>query len=132
MHMTVTIEPHERFRLHGANPCDLVAAEAEARERVDALLASLKASWTIDAACLDVGTETFFPGPGHRNDTALAICGRCPVRTDCLDEAIADETLDHGIRGGATVAARQAMRKARGVVRSCSTTCRCARCATTT
>ena len=132
MHMTITIEPHERFDLFRSNPADLVAAQDAATEYVTKLLAGLRSSWTRHAACADVALDVFFPTPGHRTTAALAICGRCPVRQQCLDEAIADEQLDHGVRGGMSVKARQAARKARGVVRSCSTSCRCARCATTT
>ena len=113
MHMTITIEPHERYDLFRSNPADLIAADDEARERVDALLAPLRSSWTSAAACLDVALDVFFPGPGHRNDAALAVCGRCPVRQQCLDEAIADPDLDFGVRGGADVAARQLMRRNR-------------------
>jgi hypothetical protein len=108
--VTDPIEPHERFRYHGVDPADLVAAEDEAAERVARILASLKASWTVDALCIGEPLHHWFPGKGESNRHALEVCGRCPSRLPCLAEAIADPDLDHGIRGGATVAARKAMR----------------------
>ena len=69
--------------------------------------------WHADAQCKGQPHNVFFPTRGGSNGPALQLCGRCPVREDCLDEALADTSLDHGIRGGMTVPARQAARKAR-------------------
>jgi len=68
-------------------------------------------AWLHDAACRDIKVDVFFPGNGERAQPALEICGRCPVRVECLDEAMDDPTLDHGIRGGMTSAARKQARK---------------------
>jgi hypothetical protein len=35
----------------------------------------------------------------------LAVCSSCPVKAECLAEALAEE-VDHGIRGGLTARAR--------------------------
>ena len=50
----------------------------------------------------------------QREDEAVAICRRCPVETDCLDEAMDAETYRltsdrHGIWGGKTPQQRYAM-----------------------
>jgi WhiB family redox-sensing transcriptional regulator len=48
-------------------------------------------SWHADAACRGRGTAAFFPGRGQ-NETcasAKAICAGCPVRAECLDDALA-------------------------------------------
>jgi WhiB family redox-sensing transcriptional regulator len=107
------VEPQERFRLHGADPAEVVAAFEESAEYVSRLIASLRAPWTRDALCIEFDTALWFPTRGQSNQPALDICGRCPVRLECLAEAIDDETLDHGIRGGATAEARKIMRRSR-------------------
>lgn len=71
----------------------------------------LTPDWHADALCREFDSSLWFPGRGQRNDPALDICGRCAVRVECLDEALEDSSLDHGIRGGLTVAARQQRRK---------------------
>jgi WhiB family transcriptional regulator, redox-sensing transcriptional regulator len=73
--------------------------------------------WRQRAACRDQDPELFFPvseiGPGaHQTDQAKAVCGRCPVRTACLEYAL-DNGLDHGIFGGTTETERRTLRRAR-------------------
>lgn len=79
-----------------------------------AIVASLPA-WHAEAACRGHDFGIFFPARGQGNEPALATCGRCPVRVDCLDEALDDETLDFGIRGGMTANARKVARRNRTV-----------------
>ena len=55
----------------------------------------------------------------QREDEAVAICRRCPVETDCLDEAMDAETYRatsdrHGIWGGKTPQQRYAMYRKEG------------------
>lgn len=62
--------------------------------------------WRELAACRDEDPELFFPvselGPGARQVAeAKAVCGRCPVRAQCLRYAV-DAGLGHGIFGGTT------------------------------
>lgn len=64
--------------------------------------------WLRHAQC---ATETVDMISGKVSD-ALEVCGRCPVRAECLDEALADPTTDVGVRGGMTAACRKAKRKA--------------------
>jgi len=97
----------------GTDPADLVAAQASAAERVARLVAALRADWMRDALCAEFDTDLWFPSIGQSNQPALDICGRCPVRGDCLDEALNDRDLDHGIRGGASARARKVMRRSR-------------------
>lgn len=63
--------------------------------------------WKERAACKKVGARTMYPAP---NDTvglrsALALCSVCPVRTDCLRQAIIDGET-HGVWGGTTARRR--------------------------
>jgi WhiB family redox-sensing transcriptional regulator len=95
------------------DPAEIVAAaDAAAAERLARVLAALHPPWTRDAACRGEPARMFFPERGDPPGPALELCGRCAVRADCLAEAIADPSLDHGIRGGMTTPARQAHRRA--------------------
>jgi len=74
-------------------------------------IAQRSPAWVDDAECRDINVDVFFPGPGERAREALEICGRCHVRAECLAEAMDDPTLDFGVRGGLTSAARKQRRK---------------------
>jgi hypothetical protein len=97
------------------DPADIVAAaDAGASERVAALLAALHPEWHEHAACRGEPVTVFFPErTAGRNPygRALELCGRCSVREECADEALADPTLDFGVRGGMTADARRARRR---------------------
>ena len=67
--------------------------------------------WAELAACKDEDPELFFPisamGPGARQAAqAKAVCARCPVRAECLGDAL-DNGLDHGVFGGTTAEDRR-------------------------
>lgn len=78
-------------------------------------------AWRYDAKCRGEDTEIFFP-PRDKAlykpiaDRAKAICwgkdGRppCPVRKECLKEAILNDEL-HGIFGGMSHRERNAMKR---------------------
>lgn len=73
-------------------------------------------TWRDRAACSGVDTELFFPLANHRVATsdqrsaqernAKAWCYRCPVRQDCLDDAIRVKDT-WAIRGGLTARERE-------------------------
>ncbi|WP_373290041.1 WhiB family transcriptional regulator [Longimycelium tulufanense] len=44
--------------------------------------------WWAYIACAGVPEHVFFPGPGRSARTAREICGRCPVRAQCLEEVL--------------------------------------------
>ena len=58
-------------------------------------------SWQQQALCREFDLDLWYPTRGQPNQPALAICRRCPVRSECLADALDDEALDWGIRGGA-------------------------------
>lgn len=72
------------------------------------------ARWWHQAACQGADDATFFPAdgmdPAYRRAAArdaLAICAACPVRLECLDDALREErgkaaTGRFGVRGGLT------------------------------
>lgn len=60
--------------------------------------------WWHRAACLGADTGIFFAHPDEaplKIAEAKAFCGRCPVRTACLDEAVRTGDM-HAVRGGTT------------------------------
>jgi WhiB family transcriptional regulator, redox-sensing transcriptional regulator len=76
-------------------------------------------SWTDDAPCRELDPDLFFPSP----EVALAgyagvrrVCAACPVRTQCLDYAMAmegnsDRFHRSGMWGGLTPGERAALHK---------------------
>lgn len=68
-------------------------------------------SWVERAACRGRSTDLWFPSGGSSDaySAALLICRRCPVRSECLDDALATEQAHarHGIRGGLTPTGRK-------------------------
>lgn len=77
-------------------------------------LAQQSPEWMTQAACLDVDPELFFPVESKDTDSAVAICGTCPVRAECLAYAI--DLGVEGVWGGLT----QRQRGKRYVCRGCS------------
>lgn len=74
--------------------------------------------WRTQAACLGHDPEIFFPHPSDHDgeDAAIAICSGCPVKADCLADAMKSEnsrptSRRHGIWGGKTPQQRCAMYK---------------------
>ncbi len=55
--------------------------------------------WMLEARCLDADPEAFFPEKGGSTREAKRICATCPVRTECLEHALANDER-FGIWGG--------------------------------
>lgn len=58
--------------------------------------------WAEAAACRGMDPEVFFPERGERRAgyrQAKSVCGRCPVRDDCLNYATAANER-YGVWGG--------------------------------
>lgn len=59
-------------------------------------------SWRVEAACLGMDTAMFFPSTGEStHPDAVGACHRCPVRAECLEDALATHER-YGIWGGAS------------------------------
>ena len=56
-------------------------------------------SWQEDAACRDADPEVFFSNDEADREQALSYCAACPVRTECLEHALATREA-YGIWGG--------------------------------
>lgn len=75
------------------------------------------AGWARQAACADTDPDLFFPEPGAPTDLivkAKQICAGCPVRKDCLDDAMRRGESD-AICGGLTAGERQQLLRPGGV-----------------
>jgi WhiB family redox-sensing transcriptional regulator len=55
--------------------------------------------WVDEALCAQTDPEAFHPTKGRPGREAKAVCGRCPVKADCLDHALAHHE-ESGIWGG--------------------------------
>ena len=58
--------------------------------------------WASQAACQGMDTNIWFPEKGSCGTAAIRICRTCPVQVECLEAAITDSDLAHGVRGGLT------------------------------
>ena len=59
------------------------------------------AHWTASALCAQADPEVWFPERGQSPHPAKAICSQCPVRSECLTEALANGER-FGVWGGLT------------------------------
>jgi WhiB family redox-sensing transcriptional regulator len=65
--------------------------------------------WQALALCSQTDPEEFFPDKGATNRYAKRICGRCEVKTECLEYALGhDERF--GIWGGKSERERRKMK----------------------
>lgn len=72
-------------------------------------------NWRMSAACRDEDPDLFFPigstGPALvQAEEAKAVCGRCPVREQCLRWAL-DNSQDSGVWGGMAEDERRALKR---------------------
>lgn len=83
-------------------------------------------TWRAESACQYTDPEAFFPqAHGHgrgaqralraATETAKRICGGCPVRAQCLDEAMRRGPRTYGVWGGTTRDERLALREREAV-----------------
>ncbi|QOP65807.1 WhiB family transcription factor [Mycobacterium phage MiniLon] len=81
-------------------------------------MATQELKWWHDALCAQVDTDLFFPEKGHGVSLARQVCNLCPVKAECLEDALVEEygkckTLRFGVRGGTTPNARWNIEKQR-------------------
>ena len=72
--------------------------------------------WTIAAACRPMDPDELFVRGASQN-RAKAICAACPVRTECLADAL-DNRVEFGVWGGMTERERRALLRRRPDVNS--------------
>lgn len=73
-------------------------------------LSALDNKWRDYAICSTSDPELFFPPIGANAQEAKKICFRCPVKDECLTEAIRYR-VPYGIWGGKSPNERQRLRR---------------------
>ncbi|WP_148571060.1 WhiB family transcriptional regulator [Nocardioides caldifontis] len=73
-------------------------------------------NWARKAQCKEVGLDTMFVRGAEQN-RAKNVCAGCPVKMECLAEAL-DSKLEWGVWGGMTERERRAVLKKRPNVTS--------------
>lgn len=63
--------------------------------------------WREEADCATTDPEVFFPEPGQSPNAAKQVCAECPVRAECLIDALAHRDIAFGVRGGLTPTQRR-------------------------
>ena len=76
----------------------------------EASFADKDIEWQKDALCAETDPEAFHPEKGGSNRDAKKVCGRCDVRSQCLEYAL-DNDERHGIWGGLSERERRRLRK---------------------
>lgn len=73
--------------------------------------------WSDHAECKDHPEDLWFGFGDGTTKEAKAICNVCPVKEDCLEDALAQpSTSDFGIRGGTSARERIRIRKRRKLI----------------
>jgi WhiB family redox-sensing transcriptional regulator len=72
--------------------------------------------WAASAACRSTDPDTLFV-QGAAQNRAKSICLGCPVRTECLADAL-DNRVEFGVWGGMTERERRALLRKRPDVQS--------------
>lgn len=67
-------------------------------------------TWAVHAACAGVDPDSLFV-PGAAQRQARQVCFSCPVRLDCLADAL-DSSTTYGVWGGLTERERRALVRA--------------------
>ncbi len=75
-----------------------------------------KADWRVRATCRDEDPDGLFVR-GAEQRKAKMVCNACPVRTECLAEAL-DNRIEFGVWGGMTERERRALLRRRPEVTS--------------
>lgn len=66
--------------------------------------------WEKAALCSQSDPELFFPEQSGASKKAKEVCGRCPVRAQCLATGLANDER-HGIWGGLSTRERHELKK---------------------
>jgi WhiB family redox-sensing transcriptional regulator len=81
-------------------------------ERLAHSIGEPRPPWWHAALCKGVDPDLFFPTQGEPTKEAKAVCAGCPVRTECLEYALANSERT-GVWGGTSERERRALRRQR-------------------
>lgn len=76
-----------------------------------------RGGWRVSAACRNEDPDELFVRGGAEQRKVKMVCMDCPVRTECLAEAL-DNRINFGVWGGMTERERRALLRRRPAVRS--------------
>lgn len=79
-------------------------------------MSSWVTDWSTQAACRTTDPDELFV-QGAAQNRAKAVCTGCPVRTECLADAL-DNRVEFGVWGGMTERERRALLRRRPTVTS--------------
>ncbi|MFV1989341.1 MAG: WhiB family transcriptional regulator [Acidimicrobiales bacterium] len=65
-----------------------------------------------DGNCATQSPSLFFPSDGAGVEKARKVCATCPMKTQCLEYALANR-VDHGVWGGTSERQRRRILKSR-------------------
>jgi WhiB family redox-sensing transcriptional regulator len=68
-------------------------------------------SWRIDALCAQTDPDAFFPDKGGSTRAAKAVCAKCPVRRECLEESLEGYGEAFGVWGGLSERERRRLKR---------------------
>ena len=74
--------------------------------------APVDTQWMELGNCADKPPSQFFPSDGVGVDAARRVCVDCPVKSECLEYALANR-IDHGVWGGTSERERRRISKSR-------------------
>ncbi len=66
--------------------------------------------WQDGARCRDFDLEIFFPEQGRSGREAKRICAECPVRIECLNDALRRDER-YGVWGGMSERERRRLKR---------------------
>jgi WhiB family redox-sensing transcriptional regulator len=92
------------------------AVQVKAMTVVESPVKQWVEDWTIAAACRGMDPDELFV-QGAAQNRAKTVCAACPVRTECLADAL-DNRVEFGVWGGMTERERRALLRRRPDVRS--------------
>jgi WhiB family redox-sensing transcriptional regulator len=106
--VTTTVPPQAKKEEGGRTkvPMDIITTLYGRQER----------SWQLQANCMGVDPDLFFPERGASTREAKEVCRGCIVREDCLEYALANGEK-FGIWGGMSERERRRLRRARALAR---------------
>lgn len=72
--------------------------------------------WMALGKCREIDPALFFPNDGVGVQAAQRICADCPMKTPCLEYALANR-VDHGVWGGTSERERRRILRQRRLTR---------------
>lgn len=97
---------HERSTIRARAPW-AVSPDLHAPGRLD---------WMQDGTCGEVDGDLWFPEKGDSSREVKAVCAGCPVRTECLEYALANDER-FGVWGGTSEKERRRIKRQRARAR---------------